>query len=122
MTQIFAESCVDFEVAHLFVLMVQRLPYPKIPTLNMIRFCDDQLSRLYNALSTALLQEFKGSGNMRSIWLNPVEFKQALSTHKLYQLEFNAYLQSTFTKLSIENLVPERIRRALQKSNSSMPR
>jgi len=29
----FVESCVDFEVAHLSVLMVQRLPYPEIPTL-----------------------------------------------------------------------------------------
>jgi len=45
--------------------------------------------------------------------LNPVEFKQALSTHELYQQEGNTYLlESTFTKLSIENLVPERIRRA----------
>ena len=39
MTQTFAESCVDFEVAHLSVLMVQRLHtlheiYSEIPTLN----------------------------------------------------------------------------------------
>ena len=34
LTQIFVESCVDFEVAHLSILMVWRLPYPKIcPTL-----------------------------------------------------------------------------------------
>jgi len=50
------------------------------------------------------------------LWLclNPVEFKQSLSTHEeLYQQEGNAYLlESTFTKLSIENLVPERITRA----------
>jgi len=26
--------CVDFEVAHLSVLMVRRLSYPEIPTLN----------------------------------------------------------------------------------------
>ena len=32
LTQIFVESCVDFEVAHLSVLMVWRLPYPEIPT------------------------------------------------------------------------------------------
>jgi len=41
-------------------------------------------------------------------------FKQALSTHELYQQEGSAYLlESTFTELSVENLVPERIRRAL---------
>jgi len=34
LTQIFVESCVDFEVAHLSVLMVRRLAYPEIPTLN----------------------------------------------------------------------------------------
>ena len=34
MTPTFVESCVDFEVAHLSVLMVQRLPYPEIPTLK----------------------------------------------------------------------------------------
>ena len=34
LTQTFVESCVDFdEVAHLFVLMFRRLPYPEIPTL-----------------------------------------------------------------------------------------
>ena len=45
--------------------------------------------------------------------LNPVEFKQVLSTHELYQQEGNTYLlESTFTEISIENLVPERIRRA----------
>ena len=41
------------------------------------------------------------------------ESKQALSTHELYQQEDSTYLlESTFTKLSVENLVPERIRRA----------
>ena len=35
MTQIFVESCVDFEVAHLSVFMVWRLPYPKVPTLSL---------------------------------------------------------------------------------------
>jgi len=34
LTQTFVESCVDFEVAHLSVLMVQRLSYPEIPTLD----------------------------------------------------------------------------------------
>ena len=34
LTQTFVESCLDFEVAHLSVLMVQRLPYPEIPTLR----------------------------------------------------------------------------------------
>ena len=34
MIQTFVESCLDFEVAHLSVLMVQRLPYPEIPTLR----------------------------------------------------------------------------------------
>ena len=33
LTQIFVESCVDFEVAHLSVFMVRGLPYPEIPTL-----------------------------------------------------------------------------------------
>jgi len=33
LTQTFVESCVDFEVAHLSILMVQRLAYPEIPTL-----------------------------------------------------------------------------------------
>ena len=33
LTQIFVESCVDFEVAHLSVLVVWRLPYPEIPSL-----------------------------------------------------------------------------------------
>jgi len=35
LTQFFVESCVDFEVAHLSVFMVWRLPYPEVPTLNM---------------------------------------------------------------------------------------
>jgi len=34
LTQIFVESCVDFEVAHLSVLMVRRLPYPETPTVT----------------------------------------------------------------------------------------
>ena len=34
LTQMFVVSYVDFVVAHLSVLMVQILPYPKIPTLN----------------------------------------------------------------------------------------
>jgi len=34
LTQIFVESCVDFEVAHLSAFMVWRLPYPEVPTLN----------------------------------------------------------------------------------------
>ena len=34
LTQTFVESCVDFEGAHLSILMVWRLPYPEIPTLN----------------------------------------------------------------------------------------
>ena len=34
LTQTFVESCVDFEVGNLSVLMVRRLPYPEIPTLN----------------------------------------------------------------------------------------
>jgi len=33
LTQNLVEGCVDFEVAHLSILMVQRLPYPEIPTL-----------------------------------------------------------------------------------------
>jgi len=32
LTQTFVESCVDFEVAHLSVLMVRRLAYLEIPT------------------------------------------------------------------------------------------
>ena len=35
LAQIFVESCVDFEVVHLSVLLVQRLPCPKIPTLTL---------------------------------------------------------------------------------------
>ena len=34
LTQTFVESCVDFEVVHLSILMVQRLAYPEIPTLR----------------------------------------------------------------------------------------
>jgi len=34
LTQILVESCVDFEVAHLSVFMVWRLPYPEVPTLS----------------------------------------------------------------------------------------
>jgi len=30
----FVQSCVDFEVAHLSILMLRRLPYPEIPTLS----------------------------------------------------------------------------------------
>ena len=37
MTQIFVVSCVDFEVAHLSVLMVWRLPHPEIPTLTRVK-------------------------------------------------------------------------------------
>ena len=32
--QTFIESCVDFEVAHLSVLMIRRLPYLEVPTLS----------------------------------------------------------------------------------------
>ena len=49
MTQTFLESCVDFEVAHLSILMVQRLPYPEIPTLN-------GHEELCSALHTACMQ------------------------------------------------------------------
>ena len=35
LTQIFVESCLDFEVAHLSVLMVRRLAYAEIPTLTV---------------------------------------------------------------------------------------
>ena len=35
MTQTFVESCVDFEVAHLSILMVWRLAYLEIPTLSV---------------------------------------------------------------------------------------
>ena len=34
LAQTFVESCVDFEVAHLSVLMIRRLQYPEIPTLS----------------------------------------------------------------------------------------
>ena len=34
LAQTFVESCVDFEVAHLSVLMIRRLPYSEIPTLS----------------------------------------------------------------------------------------
>jgi len=34
LTQIFVESCVDFEVAHLSVFMVWRLPYLEAPSLR----------------------------------------------------------------------------------------
>jgi len=33
LTQTFVESCVDFEVANLSILLVQRLPHLEIPTL-----------------------------------------------------------------------------------------
>ena len=33
LTQTFVESCVDFEVAHLSILMVRTLAYPEIHTL-----------------------------------------------------------------------------------------
>ena len=36
LTQIFVGSCVDFEVAHLSVFMVWRLPYPEVPTLKEV--------------------------------------------------------------------------------------
>ena len=38
LTQTFVESCVDFEGAHLSILMVWRLPYPEIPTLGLKSF------------------------------------------------------------------------------------
>jgi len=34
LTQTFVESYVDFEVAHLSVLMVRRMPHPEIPTIT----------------------------------------------------------------------------------------
>ena len=38
LTQTSVESCVDFEVAHLSVLMVWRLAYLEIPTLMWLQF------------------------------------------------------------------------------------
>jgi len=35
LTQTFVESCVDFKVAYLSILMVQRMAYPEISTLEM---------------------------------------------------------------------------------------
>ena len=36
LTQTFVESCVDFEVAHLSILMLQRLPYQRfLPRQNI---------------------------------------------------------------------------------------
>jgi len=52
LTQTFVESCVDFEVAHLSVLMVRRLPYPEIPTLN-------GHEQLCSALHTAMCKEIQ---------------------------------------------------------------
>jgi len=40
LTQIFVESYADFEVAHLSVLTVRRLPYSEIPTLKYARDLD----------------------------------------------------------------------------------
>ena len=42
------------------------------------------------------------------LWLNPGDFKQTLSSHELYPTVFNAgdMYESTFTKLSIENVLP----------------
>jgi len=52
LTQTFVESCVDFEVAHLSALMVRRLPYPEIPTLNGHK-------ELCSALHTAVCKEIQ---------------------------------------------------------------
>ena len=54
MTQTFVESCVDFEVAHLSVLMVRRLAYPEIPTLrsgNIIHHHLEELAGSQAAMS-----------------------------------------------------------------------
>ena len=40
MTQPFVESCLDFEVAHLSMVMVWRLHYPEIPTLTVTSFVE----------------------------------------------------------------------------------
>ena len=68
----------------------------------------------------AFLYNIYGKTELNSVMLSwpplvatQVEFKQkqTLNTHELYQLEGNAYLlESTFTRLSIENLISERIR------------
>jgi len=53
LTQTFVESCVDFEVEDKWsVIMVRRLPYPEIPTLNGHKeFC--------SALHTAVCKEIQ---------------------------------------------------------------
>ena len=89
--------------------------------------CRTEVKRTYSLNNTAPYRIYPGVSEVKGhihiyLWwlcLNPVEFKQALSTHELYQQEGNTYLlESTFTKLSIENLVPERIRRALYRNQS----
>ena len=72
MTQLFVESCVDFEVAHLSVLMVWRLPYPEIPTLNAIAcicqtICDVNSS---NVLGRLVQCEQKGWDRGRRVGIN----------------------------------------------------
>ena len=59
-----------------------------LPTASFPEFLEIKVTYIFNKLHLGWL------------CLNPVEFKQALSTHELYQLEVNTYLlESTFIKL-----------------------
>jgi len=54
LTQTFVISCVDFEVAHLSILMVRRLPHPKIPTLRHVRCTETFVQHISNWFITTV--------------------------------------------------------------------
>ena len=59
----FVESYVDFEVAHLSVLMVRSLAYPKIPTLTEL---DNDISECSHACNTGVTDKVQQTG-VRSV-------------------------------------------------------
>jgi len=69
LSQIFVESCVHFEVAHLAIrthgLEIANLPYPEIPTLRdgtRLVPCDSHLWALQHMWSTATIEIYPYNG------------------------------------------------------------
>ena len=97
MTQTFVESCVDFEVAHLSVLMVRRLPYPEIPSLTQLT-CTKAMK-----LVGMLYRQFFTWANTNTVYLSSIrphlEYASELCdlyTSQARTLKLNPYIKAKY--------------------------
>jgi len=84
--QTFVESCLDFEVAHLSVLMVQRLPYLEIPTLFSLAAASNKRMRLLTSLYGIFRTVFFSQGDQVTY------YQQTLLTQPFPQTSSYSYL------------------------------